>query len=96
LICAYRIVQEALTNAIKHAGPANAEVHIRWGMGALELEVSDDGRGPEAVEGAPGGHGLVGMQERAVLHGGSIESGVGDSGGFTVRARLPLAREALR
>ena len=95
-LCAYRIVQEALTNAIKHAGPASAEVQIRWGMGALELEVSDDGRGPEAVEGAPGGHGLVGMQERAVLHGGSIESGAGDSGGFTVRARLPLAREALR
>jgi signal transduction histidine kinase len=94
-LCAYRIVQEALTNAIKHAGPANAEVHIRWGMGALELEVSDDGRGPEAVEGAPGGHGLVGMQERAVLHGGTIESGAGDGGGFTVRARLPLVREAL-
>jgi signal transduction histidine kinase len=95
-LCAYRIVQEALTNAIKHAGPANAEVQIRWGIGALELEVSDDGRGPEAVEGAPGGHGLVGMHERAVLHGGSIESGAGDGGGFTVRAHLPLDREALR
>jgi signal transduction histidine kinase len=95
-LCAYRIVQEALTNAIKHAGPANAEVHIRWGRSALELEVADNGRGPVAVESASGGHGLVGMHERAVLHGGSIESGAGDSSGFTVRAHLPLAREALR
>ena len=95
-LCAYRIVQEALTNAIKHASPACAEVQLRWGLSALELEISDDGRGPGAVNGATGGHGLAGMRERVALHGGSIESGAGDSGGFIVRARLPLAREPVR
>jgi signal transduction histidine kinase len=95
-LCAYRIVQEALTNAIKHAGPARAEVLVRWALGALELEISDDGRGPAPASSGSGGHGLVGMRERAVLHGGSVESGAGDGGGFIVRARLPLAREAVR
>ncbi len=90
-LCAYRIVQEALTNAIKHAAPARAEVRVRWARGALELEISDDGRGPGAVNGAGGGHGIAGMRERVALHGGSIEAGAGDGGGFTVRARLPLA-----
>jgi signal transduction histidine kinase len=95
-LCAYRIVQEALTNAIKHAAPARAEVHVRWGLSALELEISDDGRGPGVVSGVSGGHGLAGMRERAVLHGGSIESGAGESGGFMVRASLPLGRGAVR
>jgi signal transduction histidine kinase len=95
-LCAYRIVQEALTNAIKHAAPARADVHVSWGRQAVELEISDDGRGPGAVTGAPSGHGLAGMRERVALHGGSIESRPGDSGGFMVRARLPLARESVR
>jgi len=94
-LCAYRIVQEALTNAIKHAAPARAEVRVSWGRGAVELEISDDGRGPGAVATA-GGHGLAGMRERAALHGGRIESGARDSGGFVVRALLPLAREPVR
>ena len=89
-LCAYRIVQEALTNTIKHAGPARVEVRLRWAHDALELEVSDDGRGPHAVNGAPAGHGIVGMRERAALHGGSIHAGARLNGGFAVRARLPL------
>lgn len=93
-LCAYRIVQEALTNAIKHAAPASAEVRVRWGEAALELEISDDGRGPGAVSGASGGHGIAGMRERAALHGGSVDVGAGPEGGFTVHARLPLAVEA--
>jgi len=92
-LCAYRIVQEALTNAIKHATPARAEVRVRWGEDALELEISDDGRGPGTVNGASGGHGIAGMRERAGLHGGSIHAGAGPAGGFTVRARLPLTSE---
>jgi signal transduction histidine kinase len=92
-LCAYRIVQEALTNVIKHAAPARAEVRVRWEQDALELEISDDGRGPGTVNGASGGHGLAGMRERAGLHGGSIHAGAGPGGGFTVRARLPLTPE---
>lgn len=91
-LCAYRIVQEALTNAIKHAGPASAEVRLRWAEDALELEISDDGRGPAARDDC-GGHGIAGMGERAALHGGSIYAGASAGGGFTVRARLPLVRE---
>jgi signal transduction histidine kinase len=91
-LCAYRIVQEALTNAIKHAGPASAEVRLRWAEDALELEISDDGRGPVAPDDG-GGHGIAGMGERAALHGGSIYAGASARGGFTVRARLPLVPE---
>ncbi len=91
-LCAFRIVQEALTNAIKHAGPARATVTVCWAPGALELEVLDDGRGP-ANDGAPGGHGIAGMRERAALHGGSVQAGAAGGGGFVVRARLPLHAE---
>jgi len=90
-LCAYRVVQEALTNAIKHAGAARAEVSVRWGPNALELEVLDDGSGAGDGDAASGGHGLVGMRERAALHGGSVEAGPGPAGGFVVRARIPLA-----
>jgi signal transduction histidine kinase len=94
-LCAYRIVQEALTNAIKHAGPARAQVRLRWVPDALEIEVSDDGRGAVAVNRASGGHGIVGMRERAALHGGTVKTGVGLSGGFAVHAQLPLNPERL-
>jgi signal transduction histidine kinase len=94
-LCAYRIVQEALTNAIKHAAPASAAVRVSWGENALELEISDDGRGPEGINGVSGGHGIAGMRERAALHGGSVDVGPGPGGGFTVHAHLPLAAEAV-
>jgi signal transduction histidine kinase len=88
-LAAYRIVQEALTNALKYAGPAHAWVTVRYLRDALELEISNDGRSPERQNGS-GGHGLVGMRERVSLYGGSVEAGPHPVRGFVVRARLPL------
>jgi signal transduction histidine kinase len=95
-LCAYRVVQEALTNAIKHAAPARASVNVRWQPAVLELEVSDDGSGHSTanVAAAGGGHGIVGMRERVSLHSGTLEAGVHRGGGFTARARLPLGERA--
>jgi signal transduction histidine kinase len=90
-LAAYRIVQEALTNALRHAGAGQATVALRFGERDLELEVSDDGRGA-AANGAGGGHGLVGMRERAALYGGVLHAGRDPEGGFTVAARLPIER----
>jgi signal transduction histidine kinase len=87
-LSAYRIVQEALTNALKHAGPASAEVVVRYGDEALELEIVDTGFG--AGNGDAGGHGLAGMRERVAVFGGDLVSGPRSEGGFAVRARLPL------
>jgi signal transduction histidine kinase len=87
-LSAYRIVQEALTNALKHAGPARACVAVRYRAADVELEVTDDGRGP--LDGHGGGHGLLGMRERVALYGGVLESGARNGRGFRVRARLPL------
>jgi len=88
-LSAYRIVQESLTNVRKHAGKAKAEVVVRYLPDAVEVEVLDDGRGATvAVE--PGGHGLVGMRERAAICGGSVSAGPRRGGGWHVRARLPL------
>jgi signal transduction histidine kinase len=88
-LAAYRIVQEALTNALRHAGAAPTKVVVRYGAAALELEVADRGR-PAAPAAAPGGQGLVGMRERARLYGGELHAGPRPGGGFAVRARLPL------
>src|SRR5207248_10329025 len=87
-LCAYRIVQEALTNAIKYAGPARATVVVHWAQDALELEVTDTGRRRHAIDGDSGGHGIPGMRERAALHGGSVHTGPAATGGFELRARL--------
>jgi signal transduction histidine kinase len=87
-LSAYRIVQEALTNSLKYAGPATARVVVRYALGSLELEVSDDGAG--STNGADGGHGLVGMRERVALFGGELHAGPAPSRGYVVRARLPL------
>ena len=91
-LVAFRVVQEALTNAIKHAGPARALVRVTFTTGTLQLEISDTGRGPAPAYGhtdSPG-QGLVGMRERLVLYGGELETGRALGGGFTVRARIPL------
>jgi signal transduction histidine kinase len=88
-LSAYRIVQEGLTNALKHAGPASAEVVVRYGDGEIELTVSDDGRGHDPVSNGDG-HGLVGMRERVALYGGELSAGPGRGGGYTLSARLPL------
>ena len=96
-LAAYRIVQESLTNVLKHAGPGcRAWVNLRWLPDALEVTVADDGRGAGATTpaGAPPGQGLVGMRERASLHGGRLDAGPVPGGGFGVRAVLPYGRVA--
>ena len=87
-LAAYRVVQEALTNAIKHAGAAPTEVTVRWEPSHLELEIVDNGM-PKA-NGNGGGHGLVGMEERVRLYDGVLRTGRRAGGGFEVVARLPL------
>jgi signal transduction histidine kinase len=89
-VSAYRIVQEALTNVLKHAGPASADVTVGCVDGAVVIEVTDDGVGSAAAEPTAGGHGLVGMRERAAIFGGELLAGPQPGGGFAVRARLPL------
>ena len=89
-LAAYRVVQESLTNSLRHAGPAQARVHLDYGPAALVVEVSDDGRGPGPDSGQ-GGNGLLGMRERAEAVGGSLWTGPGHGGGFLVRAVLPYA-----
>jgi signal transduction histidine kinase len=88
-LSAYRIVQEALTNALKHAGEASARVNIRYGSDSLELEIADDGTGASTPV-SSGGHGLVGMRERVALYGGRLDAGRQPSGGFVVRVLLPI------
>ena len=87
-LSAYRIVQEALTNALKHAGPARATVTVRYDKHELTLEIADSGRG--AANGNGGGHGLVGMRERVALYGGELDAGSRAGRGYAVQARLPL------
>jgi signal transduction histidine kinase len=91
-LAAYRIVREALTNAVKHAGPARAQVVLRYAADQLEIEVRDDGRRPPPPHEAHAdpGHGLVGMNERVALYGGALSAGPRNGGGFAVLARLPL------
>jgi len=87
---AYRIVQESLTNTVKHAAASNVSVRLEWLDGTLALEVRDDGRGPVG-SGGPGGRGLVGMRERVSAAGGELTCGPGPDGvGFRVAASLPL------
>jgi len=93
-LSAYRIVQEALTNVVKHAGPARAQVTICYRDHDVMVEVTDDGRGVAAPTGdgqAGVGHGLIGMRERVAVFGGDLEAGPRPAGGFRVAARLPLA-----
>ena len=91
-LTAYRIVQEALTNSLKHAGSANASVTISYEPNEVVISVEDDGEGPREdyeLSDSGGGHGLVGMRERAELYGGLVQTGRRRGGGFAVRARLP-------
>jgi signal transduction histidine kinase len=87
-LSAYRIIQEALTNTLKHAGPAHAEVTVRYDHGGVEVEVVDDGRGPPPGRPATGGRELVGMRERVSLYGGHLDAGARPEGGFRVHALL--------
>ena len=88
-LAVYRITQEALTNVIKHAGRAHASVLLRYTDDDMVVEVRDDGRATAPTV-AAGGHGLIGMRERAAVHGGELTAGPDPHGGFVVRARLPV------
>jgi signal transduction histidine kinase len=90
-LIAYRVVQEALTNVIKHGGRASARVGFGWRDDVLDIEVADDGRGGPVSDGP--GHGLIGMRERVALYGGSLETAPRPGGGFLLRVRLPLLEE---
>jgi signal transduction histidine kinase len=90
-LSAYRIVQEGLTNALKHAHAHRADVTVRYESGELRIEVRDDGRGGSANDGL--GHGLVGIRERVKIFGGEMTAGAESEGGFVLRTRLPVARE---
>jgi signal transduction histidine kinase len=92
-LAAFRIVQESLTNCLRHAGAHRATVRLWCERGGLVVEVSDDGSGPNGSR--SGGHGLVGMRERVAVHGGSLETGTSATGGFRVLARLPYDQEAV-
>jgi signal transduction histidine kinase len=90
-LAAYRLVQEGLTNTLKHAQAHRAEVLVRYGNGEVELVVADDGNGIGGGDG--GGHGLVGLRERIAVCGGQLETGPRTGGGYEVRARLPMNGE---
>jgi len=85
----YRVIQEALTNALKHSGGTTATVRVAYEAASLEVEVSDDGTGAAGAT-SGGGHGLIGMRERVRLHGGHLRAGPDPVGGFVVHASFPL------
>jgi signal transduction histidine kinase len=89
-LCAYRVAQEALTNVLKHAGPANARIDIDYGEETLTLKVTDTGTEPPAHDVAATSHGIRGMRERAALYGGVLTAGPLAGGGFGVTLRLPM------
>jgi signal transduction histidine kinase len=89
-VSVYRIVQEALTNVLKHAGPARADVTVGCAEEAVTIEVTDNGTGEPGDPAPAGGHGLAGMRERVAVFGGELRAGPRPGGGFAVRARLPL------
>jgi signal transduction histidine kinase len=90
-LSAYRIVQEGLTNALKHAQASHADVTVRYGADDLEIEVCDDGRGLAASDGL--GHGLIGIGERVKIYGGELTTGTANGGGFVLRTRLPIGAQ---
>jgi signal transduction histidine kinase len=87
-LSAYRIVQEGLTNALKHAHASHAEVVVRYRADEIRIDVRDDGLGPAATDGL--GHGLVGIRERVKLYGGEMSAGAANGRGFLLSTRLPL------
>jgi signal transduction histidine kinase len=89
-LSAYRIVQEGLTNSLKHANASRADVTVSYVKDAVQLEVRDDGVGVAASDGL--GHGLVGIRERVKIYGGEMTAGSAPEGGYVLSARLPLER----
>ena len=94
-VSVYRIVQEALTNVLKHASPARADVTIGCADEEVTIEITDDGTGDPRGGTRAGGHGLAGMRERAAIFGGELHAGPRPGGGFAVRGRLPLLADGL-
>jgi signal transduction histidine kinase len=92
-LAAYRIIQESLTNAIRHAGPATATVSLTYADGELLIAVTDTGRGALSPSAGKGGYGLIGMRERAAAAGGTMQAGTAPDGGYLVTARLPVGGE---
>jgi len=90
-LSAYRIVQEAITNVLKHANASRVEVLLDYQPDALNITIGDNGSGAPGTVGASTGHGLIGMRERIELFGGELGTGSSSLGGFTVRARLPIS-----
>lgn len=90
-LCVYRIVQEGLTNARKHGGPAltSVDVHLAYGDDELSIEITDDGTGPDLWRDAGPGHGLAGMRERVALYSGDLRTGTRPGGGFALTVTLP-------
>jgi signal transduction histidine kinase len=93
-LAAYRVVQEALTNVIKHAGAAGAAVTMEYRPDDLLITVTDDGRPAGPVSSGTGGRGLIGLRERIALYGGELDAGPRPGGGWRVRARIPLEGSA--
>jgi signal transduction histidine kinase len=91
-VSAYRIVQEGLTNALKHAHASDADVIVRYRPDELEIEVRDNGQGGATSDGL--GHGLVGVRERVKIYGGEMSAGTSADGGFVLSTRLPLGGES--
>ena len=91
-LSAYRIVQEGLTNALKHARASSADVTVRYRPEELQIEVRDDGKGETSSNGGPG-YGLVGVRERVKIYGGEMTAGTATGGGFVLSTRLPLTGE---
>ncbi len=91
-LAAYRVIQESLTNALKHAGPASVRVALDYAPDRVTIEVADDGRGPSAEPGV--GHGLIGMRERVGMFGGTFRTEARPGGGFVVHAEIPVGEEA--
>ncbi len=89
-LSAFRILQEGLTNTLKHAHARRAEAIVRYGADELQVEVRDDGHGSTSGDGLGLGHGLVGVRERVKIYGGEMSAGDSPAGGFVIRARLPL------
>lgn len=93
-LAVYRIVQEALTNTVKHAGATRVDISLDCSLHGVDIRVVDDGRGP-ATRDAGGGHGLGGIRERVAMFGGTLTSGPGPDGGFQVHAHLPVSTAAV-
>jgi signal transduction histidine kinase len=91
-LSAYRIVQEGLTNVIKHARATSADVMVRYEPTELTIEIHDDGKGSSTSDGL--GHGLIGIRERVKIYGGEMTTGTANGSGFVLETRLPLAADA--